>query len=129
MKSRDGIEMVECPPIDRDNIEIDKSKYYFLIRVNFRHGIIEVAVCHPEKGSASKISAVDDPTCDRREGVDVNSLANIYMIYYGRCAQDIYLVILNKGFVQSYTHAAYLGKELKKAELALALGIQKFYQE
>lgn len=121
MKSHEGIEMVECPPIDRDNISLDSSGYYFLIRVNFRYGTIEVAVCHPEKGEKRSVP--------EKESENGYSTHPIQLIYYGRCAQDIYWMVLNKGFVKSYTHAAYLGKELKKAEMALVLGIQKFYQE
>lgn len=43
-------------------------------------------------------------------------------------AQDLYLPIINDGWVEEKEHAAYLGKELKKAEIALALG-NEYYQE
>jgi len=39
----------------------------------------------------------------------------------GRRASDIYLEIFDLGLVSDYSHAAYLGKELEKAELALKL--------
>lgn len=107
-----GRPMIECPRIDRDAIAMDESGYWFLIRPNFRYGHIEAAVCH-----------ADAPTL-------IDDSKNIVEIYFGVCAQDVYHKILNDTkYVTSRTHAAYLGKELKKAELALALGIQKFYQE
>jgi dihydropteroate synthase-like protein len=40
----------------------------------------------------------------------------------GRVAREIYQTILRRGLVGKYDHAAYLGKELAKAELALRLG-------
>jgi len=41
----------------------------------------------------------------------------------GPTAREIYLVIINNGWVTELTHAAYLGKELAKAELSLQQGI------
>lgn len=117
MKSKDGNEMTACPVINRDEIELDPSGWWFLIKPNFRYGYIEVAACH-ETGPHPHFLADDE------------SARKIIEIFYGRCAQDIYHHILEKTkFVTSMTHAAYLGKELKKAEIALALGMQKFYQE
>lgn len=49
-----------------------------------------------------------------RDGPDV--------IIRGRGAREIYQTIARKGLVGKYDHAAYLGKELMKAELALRLG-------
>ena len=113
MKSQQGLEMIECPPIDRDSMEMDDSGYWFLIRPNFRYGTIEVAICHKDHSQ---------PLEDENK--------HIKEIYWGRSAQDIYHKILRETeYVNFLTHAAYLGKELKKAELALVLGIQKFYQE
>lgn len=104
--------MIECPKIDRDNIQMDPSGYWFLIRPNFRYGFIEAALCHREFG---------DQTMDGKYIVD---------IFSGASAQDIYTEILtDKPYVTLMTHAAYLGKELKKCELALALGIKGHYQE
>jgi tetrahydromethanopterin S-methyltransferase subunit A len=37
----------------------------------------------------------------------------------GKRAQDIYYTIAKMGLVTLFEHAAYLGKELKKAELAI----------
>lgn len=113
MISEEGWPMLECPKIDRDQVDMDTSGYWFLIRPNFEQGVIECAAC-----------------CK-----DSSKPKNIYQIYYGRCAQDIYHYILNVNplegiqFATSMTHAAYLGKELKKCEIALALGLKDFYQE
>lgn len=108
------VEMKECRPIDRDAELMDPSGFWFLIRPNFRHGIIEVAVCHRDFCN----SMVDGPMKYAKE------------ICYGRSAQDIYHeLLLGKPYVTLMTHAAYLGKELKKAEIALALGIKDHYQE
>jgi dihydropteroate synthase len=37
-------------------------------------------------------------------------------------ARQIYQTIIREGLIEKYDHAAYLGKELMKAELALRLG-------
>lgn len=117
MKTESGIDMVECPSIDRDAMEMDPSGWWFLIKPNFRYGYIEVAACHKE-GPHPNFLADDEKARKIRE------------IFYGRCAQDIYHMILRqRDYITAPTHAAYLGKELKKAEIALALGIPKFYQE
>ncbi len=46
----------------------------------------------------------------------------------GKDAQSIYLTIVANGWVTQLSHAAYLGKELVKAELSIRLGI-KYVQE
>ena len=43
-------------------------------------------------------------------------------------ARDLYLAILERGLVEDYSHASYLGSELKKAEICLMLG-KEFYQD
>lgn len=54
--------------------------------------------------------------------------------FRGRRAQDIYSAIFqydreyHRGWFHVLDHAAYLGKELKKAEMCLALGCD-YYQE
>lgn len=127
IKSKHGLKMIECPIIDRDAIEMDPSGYYFLIRVNFRQGFIECAVCHKDINNTAFVL----------EGEPGEKIAGVHIkeIYYGRCAQDIYHKIVesypNGGteYVTLLSHAAYLGKELKKAEMALVLGIPNHYQE
>ena len=50
--------------------------------------------------------------------------------FRGRRAQDIYTSIFNyaeehhKNWFKKLEHAAYLGKELKKAEMCLAIGVE-----
>lgn len=50
--------------------------------------------------------------------------------FRGRIAQEIYHALLeydqknNKGWITRFEHAAYLGKELKKAEIAMALNLE-----
>lgn len=105
-----------CAEINRDDIKLDPSGWYFLIRCNFQYGYIEVAACHKD---------VVSPEFMFQEYVK-----HVKEIFRGRCAQDIYHEILEKReYVTSLTHAAYLGKEIKKAEIALALGIKGHYQE
>ena len=41
----------------------------------------------------------------------------------GASARDLYLKIIDQNWVSELSHAAYLGKELNKAELNLANGI------
>ena len=40
----------------------------------------------------------------------------------GRCAREVYQTIIRMGLVSKLDHAAYLGKELEKAEMAIRLG-------
>jgi dihydropteroate synthase len=44
------------------------------------------------------------------------------LIIKGADARQIYQTIIREGLIGKYYHAAYLGKELMKAELALRLG-------
>ncbi len=49
--------------------------------------------------------------------------------FRGKIAQQIYYFMLNeRKYITRLDHAAYLGKELKKAEMALATG-QEYIQE
>ena len=73
---------------------------------------------------------------DRHEaGVAVCNYKHVILKEFrGRRAQDLYNAVLrydsdNKlGWFKRLEHAAYLGKELKKAEIALAMGCD-YYQE
>ena len=103
-------ETFECPEYDGyKDFKRDPSGYYVLIKVNFADVRIEVGVCDKDH--------------------------RVVRIFRGRKAQDIYNAIFNyeqrhkvKWF-QEKTHAAYLGKELKKAELALVMGNAAYFQE
>jgi dihydropteroate synthase-like protein len=44
------------------------------------------------------------------------------IIIRGRNPKEVYQTIIGNGLIDEYNHAAYLGMELKKAELALKLG-------
>ena len=55
---------------------------------------------------------------------DPNSKHIIHRSYRGFKAQDIYYRLLNDEWIQRLDHAAYLGKELKKAEMSIALGTE-----
>ena len=63
---------------------------------------------------------------DREEGalvaVHYTEPGKPHLVVKGRDARDVYQTIFRRGLVRQYDHAAYLGKELMKAELALKLG-------
>jgi dihydropteroate synthase-like protein len=65
---------------------------------------------------------------DRAEGVLVAvhytsfDMARPVNIIKGKTAVSVYLEILKAGFVSKLDHAAYLGSELEKAEIALRMG-------
>ena len=44
------------------------------------------------------------------------------LVIVGHSAQEIYEEIINKGLVTRMEHAAYLGSELQKAEIAMITG-------
>ena len=98
--------MVECKEIDLNNQEMDESGHYILIRVDFVTRRIKLVI-H-----------------DRNHYPQES--------FYGRQAQDIYHGVLSDArsleWFSDRTHIAYLGKELKKAEIALATG-GSYYQE
>ena len=98
--------MVNCKEIDINSQEMDESGFYLLIKVDFTTRRIGVRVCN-----SSHVEVED---------------------FWGKQCQDIYHSILNdlrsmEWFTDS-THIAYMGKELKKAEIALATG-GSYYQE
>lgn len=106
----DGCPQIECPPHDAiKDFKRDPSGYYVLIKAEWQNSVIAVAVCD----KAHRIVAV----------------------FRGRKAQDIYNAVFiyekkhRVEFFKEKTHIAYFGKELKKAETALALGGNAYYQE
>ncbi len=106
--SRD-FENIFCPAYDPiKDFRRDPSGAYVLIRINQKSKFMEVAVC------------------------DKNHV--IQKAFRGKKCQDLYFAIFEyakqrrlKWFTRM-DHAAYLGKELKKAEYALA-GREKYVQE
>jgi len=104
-----------CPVIDAPKYDPykdfrrDKSGFYVLIRVDFSTLTIDVAVC------------------------DKHNI--IVAVFRGTTPQDIYEAIFKyekQHGVNWFTdkgHVAYLGKEFKKAQLALSLGNNAYFQE
>lgn len=101
---------IDCPSYDPiKDFRRDPSGFYVLIRLDFTSMAIEVAMCNKDHV--------------------------IVTIFKGHKAQDIYEAIFKYEkkhrvvWFKDKGHIAYLGKELKKAELALALGQNNYYQE
>lgn len=100
---------VECPAYDPiKDFARDPSGYYVLIRVEREDRLIEVALCNKDHA--------------------------IEMIFRGSAAQDIYYAVFQEEKKREATwfsnkeHIAYLGKELNKAQAALAEGAE-YWQE
>ena len=109
-KSLKNCEMLECTEYDAyKDFKRDPTGFYVLIKVNFEVTKIEVGLCDKDH--------------------------NIVKIFRGRKAQDIYNTIFSYEkthkleWFREKTHIAYLGKELKKAELALVMGNSAYFQE
>lgn len=77
-------------------------KGYFLIRINHKDKRIEAAY--------------------------VKNNHAIKKIFFGKTAQDIYIPIIKMKLISRMEHAAYLGKELAKAEICLKKNL-KYKQE
>lgn len=78
------------------------SKGYFLIRVDKKNKLIELAHCNNNHEITATIT--------------------------GKKAQELYMTAIKLNLLSLLDHAAYLGKELKKAELALKNN-SKYIQE
>src|SRR5437773_1420103 len=101
------LEIIDCPAYDPiKNFHRDPTGVYVLIRCDLEKSLIEVAIC------------------DKKH--------TIIKVFRGRKAQDLYYTLFehekNHVWFSRKDHAAYLGKELKKAECAL-LGKEKYVQE
>ena len=103
------LEIIDCPVYDPiKDFHRDPTGAYVLIRCDVAEFLIEVAIC------------------DKKH--------TVIKVFRGRKAQDIYCTIFQYEKKHKITwfdrkdHAAYLGKELKKAESAL-LGKESFVQE
>lgn len=103
------LQIIDCPGYDPiKDFRRDPTGVYVLIRCDIEHSLIEVAIC------------------DKKHVV--------VKVFRGRKAQDLYYTIFEyekkhglKWFSRK-DHAAYLGKELKKCEMAL-LGKDEYIQE
>ena len=92
------VPVTQVPEIDYYRLKLDTV--YFRIRTRFDIGCIEI-------GLWNKMKLVE--------------------IFRGHRCQDLYTYIINKHML-SNLHCAYLGKELKKAEMSMATGAT-YYQE
>ncbi len=108
-KVAEDFEVITVPRWDDiKDFVFDKEGCYVLIRIYRETHDIGVAICNQEHV--------------------------ILKEFRGRRAQDIFSAIFkydrenNTKWFNVMDHAAYLGKELKKAELALAIG-NEYYQE
>ena len=103
------METIRCDHFERWNLQLDGTGFYVVIKPDFSDGLIHVVI---------KQDIEDKPVIE----------------FVGLQAQNIYHEIFEYEkrnglqWFQEKTHIAYLGKELKKAELALTLG-SSYYQE
>lgn len=88
----DKVQEIKAEYDDLKEFVMDK-KGYFLIRVNKEKQRVEVGHC----GSLNKVD----------------------VMVYGTIPIEIYMTIIKKGLVENMGHAAYLGREIEKACLAL----------
>src|SRR5689334_6342572 len=103
------LKIIDCPVYDPiKDFRRDPTGVYVLIRCDVENAMIEVAIC------------------DKKH--------TIVKTFRGRKAQDLYYTIFeyeNKHQLKWFSrkdHAAYLGKEFKKAEIAL-LRKENYLQE
>ncbi len=98
-----GYKVTECPEYDHIRDYKQDPGCYLLINIDKEKGEVVVGVCNYQ-----------------------NQLVEEFR---GTTAQQIYYCLLNnREYITRLDHAAYLGKELKKAELALKTG-QEYIQE
>ena len=105
----EDLKVIDCPVYDDiKDFRRDPTGVYVLIRCLSKDKLIEVAIC------------------DKKH--------TIIKVFRGRKAQDLYYTIfeyekkLGAKWFSRKDHAAYLGKELKKAEHGL-LGKESYIQE
>lgn len=102
-------EVIQCKPYDDYKDHKNDDGCYVLIKLDFEFFEIQVAIC--------------------------NYKHEIVKVFKGKRAQDIYTAIFDYDekhgtkWFNVMQHAAYIGKELKKAEIALAMGNNGYYQE
>lgn len=92
------IERIKATANSAKEFEMD-PKGYFLIRYIAETQEIEAGYCK------------------------LNKINFILKKIVGKNAEEVYNTIIREGLVSSDLHAAYLGKELEKAEIAMKLGI------
>ncbi|PIR63097.1 MAG: hypothetical protein COU64_06440 [Candidatus Pacebacteria bacterium CG10_big_fil_rev_8_21_14_0_10_40_26] len=105
----EDFEVINCKSYDDYKDHKNDDSCYVLIKVDFEFYEIQVAISNYEH--------------------------KILKVFKGKRPQDIYTAIFeyekehNLNWFSEKQHIAYLGKELKKAEIALALGNNGYYQE
>jgi len=82
-------------------VELDKAGYFVIIP-------------QPEK----EILTVEHYSYDNK----------LLRVIAGKTAKDIYLTVIENGWITQLSHAAYLGKELARAELSMKMGC-KYVQD
>ena len=109
-KKAKDCEEIECPDYDPyKDFKRDPTGYYVLIKTQWDILRISVAICNKDN--------------------------EVIKIFKGKRAQDLYHTIFqyekkhNLEWFKEKFHVAYLGKELKKAELALVIGVKDYFQE
>ena len=102
-------EVIQCNPYDDYKDHKNDDGCYVLVKVDFEFYEIQLAI--------------------------VNYQHEILKVFRGKRAQDVYNAVFeyekehNMQWFKEKQHIAYIGKELKKAEIALALGSSGYYQE
>ncbi len=91
-KIKDSTKLISAKYDDKKEFILDK-KGYFLIRINRRNKNIEVAYCKFRNKIEYKV--------------------------VGKKPLEIYQTIIKKGLISRMDHAAYLGRELQKAYIAI----------
>lgn len=91
-----GVEVISAEYDDLKEFVMDPYGY-FLIRIDPEKKVIEVGLCR--------------------------ELNTVVVKVVGRKPLEIYQTIIKKGLLSRFDHAAYLGRELQKAYLALQKGI------
>lgn len=95
------VELIQAPEKDPYGVKLDKGGYFVIVPKAEQHIIL---VEHYSNGN------------------------KLLRIIRGTSARDIYWTILDNKWLTEMSHAAYLGKELTRAELSMELGF-KFVQD
>ncbi|MFH2020132.1 MAG: DUF4346 domain-containing protein [archaeon] len=82
---------------------VQDEKGYFLIRLNKKNKTVELGYC-------KKLNIIE-------------------VVIEGKTPQEVYFTAIEQKLVSRLDHAAYLGKELEKAYVALKLGIEYVQDE
>ena len=93
---KDDVEIITATYDDLKEFVMD-TRGYFLIRIDTDKKVIEVGLC----GELNKVS----------------------VRIIGKKPLEIYQTIIKRGLLSRFDHAAYLGRELQKAYIALQKGI------